>query len=377
MSIEAMHECLAHFPGAALELSSDGVVQASNGHLDALVGQDLPGQPLAEVLEESSLAKWQRILSEPERLSPACTWELGLRTPTSLELRTFLAIWGGPEPDARLWLLEYSPDPKLELLYGELSALHTELASAQRTLARERNRLAHALEQAEAAVRARDQVLAIVSHDLRNPLSTILMAAGVLEMPIPEEQKARQIEIIHGTAARMNRLIEDLLDVSAIEAGQFRIEKVRVPLAPLLRESCNAFALQAAQSQQELQCQVAADLPEIRGDAGRLQQALANLLGNALKFTPPGGWIRLEARQSEREIVVSVEDSGPGIPEQELPHIFDRFWQARRSRHGGAGLGLAITKGIIDGHGGRIWVESEPGEGTKVSFALPLGEGAE
>jgi signal transduction histidine kinase len=370
MTTEPIHGCLDRFPGVALELSAEGIVRSSNSRLDALVGREVVGVPLAELLDSSSQSKWERILSEPERLNPACTWELVLATPGSLELRTFLAIWAGREPAPVLWLLEYSVDPKLERLYGELSELHRELVEAQRELGRERSRLAHALESSEAAVRTRDDVLAIVSHDLRNPLGTITMAAGLLELPIAEERKSEQIGVIKRAAEGMNRLIADLLDVSAVESGRFQVELEPVPIEPLLREACRMLDEHAAKKEQRLDCELAPELPVVRGDRHRILQVLTNLVGNAIKFTPEKGRITVRAEPEPNGVVVSVEDTGPGISDADLPHIFDRFWHIGRSRRGGAGLGLAIAKGIVEAHAGRIWVTSRPGHGSTFSFAL-------
>jgi signal transduction histidine kinase len=374
VSTETLHACLRRFPGAALEVSADGVVRASNGHLDALVGRDLAGVALAEVLDSSSQEKWRRILTEAERASPACTWELVVATPGSLELRTFLAVWSAAEPGATLWLLEYSLDPRLELLYGELSELHRELVDSQRKLSRERNRLARALEKAEAAVRTRDEILAVVSHDLRNPVSTIGLAVELLEMPLPEATKAEQIAIIRRAAAGMNRLIGDLLDVSAIEAGRLTVELEPLPLAPVLEEACRMLAGQAAEKRLRLECRAAPGVPDVRGDRDRLLQVLSNLVGNAIKFTPEEGTVSVRAAPGAGEAVVSVQDTGPGIPEADLPLVFDRFWHTSRSRRGGAGLGLAIARGIVEAHGGRIWAESVPGQGATFSFALPAAD---
>jgi signal transduction histidine kinase len=372
VNADTLHACPLHFPGAALELSADGLVLASNGHLDALAGRDRVGLPLADVLDATSRPKRQRLLSEADSVNPACTWELVLTTPTSLELRTFLAVWARAESATVLWLLEYSVDPKLELLYGELSDLNRDLTDAQRKLSRDKTRLARALEKANSAIRTRDEILAIVSHDLRNPVSTIAMAASLLEMPIPEEKKAEQVRVIQRAAAGMNRLISDLLDVSAIEAGRFTIEPTPLSLSPLLREACRMFERQAAQRHQQLEFLIPEDLPRVYADRDRILQVLSNLVGNAIKFTPDGCAIRVRATRGDAELVVSVEDTGPGIPEADVLHIFDRFWRARRSKRGGAGLGLDIARGIVEAHGGRIRVESAPGRGSIFSFTLPL-----
>jgi signal transduction histidine kinase len=371
-----MHACLRRFPGAALELGADGVVRASNGHLDALIGRDLTGVTFSEVIDSSSQAKWRRILSAEERANPACTWELAVATPTSLEVRTFLVVWGAEsdEDETLLWLLEFSADPKMEALYQELTGLHRDLVEAQRNLSRERGRLARALKKARAAVRTRDEVLAIVSHDLRNPVSVISMSASILEMPIPEDQKARSLAAIKRSAATMNRLIADLLDASALESGKFSVEPAPLAIGPVLEEACEQFSADAREKRQHLDCHASGELPLVSADRERVLQVLSNLIGNAIKFTPDGGRITLtaECQDAENEVLVSVRDTGAGIEPADLPNIFESFWRTSRNRRGGAGLGLAISKGIVEAHGGRIDAESRPGHGSTFSFTLPV-----
>jgi signal transduction histidine kinase len=363
---------LQHFPGIALELSAEGRVLASNGHLEAQIGSELIGRELSTVLDESSQQKWRQLLANRQQSTQARPWELVLKTPQTLELRTFLTVWSGPDANSTLWLLEHKPDPRLERLYKELSDLHSELTNAQRELSRERNRLARALKEAEAAIQTRDNVLAIISHELRNPLNTIGMTTSFLELPLPEEEKTIQLQVIQRAIGRMSRLLNDLLDVSAIESGRLRLEKSPLRLPPLLREVCASFQNEAAQKALDLSCTLLADFPLIQGDRGRLMQALANLVSNAIKFTPPNGRICVSAHRGEGEVIISVEDTGAGIPAADLPHIFERFWHAHRSKQGGTGLGLAITKGIIEAHGGRIWVESKASAGTTMEFSLPF-----
>lgn len=373
MTTATFHSCLARFPGAALEMSRDGVVRGSNGLLDRLVGRDLTGVPFAEVLDSSSQERWRRILAEEARRDPARTWELVVVAPNAFHLRNFLALWSDPAPDATLWLLEYEAEPRLERLYEQLADLNGELVEAQRSLRRERNRLARALERAESAIRSRDDVLAVVSHDLRNPVNTIVMAAGLLETPITDEEKLKHVEIVKRAADRMDRLIADLLDVSAIESGRFRVETEPLSLNELLDEACRMFADEAAERGQRLQCDGTETAVTVDGDRDRLLQVLSNLIGNAIKFTPEGGRVTLMASQTDDTATISVRDSGPGIPPDDLPHIFDRFWHGKRAHRSGAGLGLAIAKGIVEAHGGTIRVESEAGEGTLFTFTLPEG----
>lgn len=379
MSAAPLHDCLRRFPGAALEVAVDGVVRASNGHLDALVGRGVAGERFAGLLDDSSQGKWRRIQAARHDGISACTWELVFTTPVTLELRKFLAVWGTGGDEPVLWLLEFSVDTSIEKLYSELSDLHGELVEAQRTLGREKNRLAHALEEAEQAVRTRDELMAVVSHDLRNPLNTIVMAAGALELDLPPSARAEQVSIIKRASENMTRLIADLLDVSAIESGRFRVDPEVVELEELLQEAVALLGGHARQKGVRLTCEVASGVPPARADRHRLMQVLGNLVGNAVKFTPRHGRITVSAQagqaRTEGMVVVSVTDTGPGIEPAHLPHIFDRFWHTRSKRGGGAGLGLAISRGIVEAHGGALWASSEPGAGACFQFTLPVAAG--
>jgi PAS domain S-box-containing protein len=224
---------------------------------------------------------------------------------------------------------------------------------------------------AERAIKLRDEVLAIVAHDLRDPVHTIAMtASNMLEIPLPQDQRVRQLVAMKRAAKRMDRLISDLLDVSRMEAGTFAIRPAAVPIPALFEESLESAEVLAAPGEVTLTSECDAGLPPALGDRDRLVQVLSNLIGNAIKFTPRGGKVVLHACSTEGGVQLSVADSGAGIPAEELPYIFDRFWQAERASRLGAGLGLAIAKGIVDAHGGRIWAESAPGSGTTIRFTL-------
>ena len=231
-----------------------------------------------------------------------------------------------------------------------------------------------ARERAEAAIRTREEVLAIVSHDLRNPLNTISMGAAALaDFASDEASRAKYIQMVQRAIQRMNRLIEDLMDVVRLEGGQkLALDPRPLDLAPLLTEMCESFRAQAAPRNQTLVCETAPGLPPVLADRDRLAQVLTNLVGNALKFTPEGGRISLRAEEAEDSVRITVEDTGPGIAPDDLPRIFDPYWQAGRTARLGAGLGLTIAKGIVEGHGGSITVMSKPGEGTTFTFTLPI-----
>ena len=227
-----------------------------------------------------------------------------------------------------------------------------------------------AKEKAEAAVRVRDETLGIVSHDLRNPLTTIALSADLLAGAPPEEQP-ELIETIRTSARRMERLIQDLLDVARVEAGGLTVAPVLIEPEPLVREVCAAHEALAEQKRQRLTCDVRGPLPHVCGDRDRLAQVLGNLLGNAVKFTPERGAIQVEVRPREREVYFTVRDSGPGIPEADLKNVFTPYWQAKKTAHMGAGLGLAIVRGIVEAHGGRVWAENPPGGGAMFTFTVP------
>jgi PAS domain S-box-containing protein len=223
------------------------------------------------------------------------------------------------------------------------------------------------------ATQLRDQVLGVVAHDLRNPLSTILLRATALRRSgaKPERRSQKTGEAIHQAAARMNRLIQDLLDVALMESGQLTIERASLSVRALIAEAVEMQRPLASASSLELRIDVDRDVPDVWGDRDRLLQVFENLIGNAIKFTDAGGRITVSAASSDREIVFSVADTGRGIASEDLLHVFDRFWQATKAGRQGAGLGLPITKGIVEAHGGRIWVESTPGRGTTFSLTIP------
>ena len=223
------------------------------------------------------------------------------------------------------------------------------------------------------ATQLRDQVLGVVAHDLRNPLSTILMQASALKRhgPEPERRSQKPTEVIQRAAKRMNRLIQDLLDVALMEAGQLTIERARLSASGLIVEAVDMQRPLASSSSLELRVEVDPDVPEVWGDRDRLLQVFENLIGNAIKFTKAGGRITVGAASRDDEVVFWVADTGSGIASENLPRVFDRFWQATKAGRQGAGLGLPITKGIVEAHGGRIWVESTAGSGSTFFFTIP------
>ena len=238
------------------------------------------------------------------------------------------------------------------------------------------------LAEAQESVRAREDLLAIVSHDLRNPLGVVLASSALLlksslppEPPGKEGRARRQVEAIERAGNRMNRLIRDLLDFAAIQAGHLSVSSHPREVGTLLREVLDALEpLAAAKS-----IKLVDGSPENSGlhiscDHDRVIQLFSNVVGNAVKFTPEGGTVILRAEPDDAMVRFSVADDGPGIAIEELPYVFDRYYQARRRNRDGIGLGLSIARGIVEAHGGRIWVESPTaarGGGTTFFFTLP------
>lgn len=234
------------------------------------------------------------------------------------------------------------------------------------------------LRRAEESVRSRDEVLSIVSHDLRNPVSTVLMSAALLNDPgiaLAEPQVKQQLGVIERAARRMNAMIRDLHDVARIEGGRFKVACRCEDAAAMASETLESFRVQAEAKSLRLEYRVAGELPRVLADRDRIVQALANYINNAIKFTPEGGSITLTGeRTAEGGVRYTVSDTGPGIPQAEIDRVFDRFWQAKRTAHQGSGLGLAIVKGIALAHKGRVGVESGA-EGSSFWLELPPAKG--
>lgn len=219
----------------------------------------------------------------------------------------------------------------------------------------------------------RDDVLGIVAHDLRSPLNSILIASDILRAAEPSagNRSDELAEVILRSALRMDGLIQDLLDIARMEAGHLSIEAERLSAVRIVTDAVGAEHVLAASDRIDLRVDVADTLPEVWADRDRLLQVFDNLIGNALKFTPRGGRVTVGATLRDDEVMFWVADSGPGIAAADLQHLFDRFWQARKTGRRGAGLGLPIAKGIVEAHGGSIWAESTPNRGSTFYCTIP------
>ena len=230
--------------------------------------------------------------------------------------------------------------------------------------------------EAREAVLAREDLLAIVSHDLRNPLGVVLASSALLlksSLPPDKDERARrQVEAIQRAGNRMNRLIRDLLDFASIQGGRLSVNLRPHDAAAVVAAVTEALEPLAVAKQLRLVSEADAEL-RVSCDHDRVVQLFSNLVGNAIKFTPEGGCITVRATKDGADVRFAVTDTGPGIPTVEMPHLFDRYYQAQRRNREGIGLGLSIARGIVEAHGGRIWVESEEGRGSTFYFTLPGG----
>ena len=300
----------------------------------------------------------------PFALAPEFVARLLPAVATRWHVVQVLPLGAAPEPSGVLYLATapgraFGPE-EAELLRTVGEALGPELV----------RRIAH--EQLQASVRGREEALAVVAHDLRNPLHAITVGVSMLLPRINEPTLRRPVERIQRSAQRMERLLQDLLDIHAIEGGRFTVSTGEMSPTALILTALESQQSLAGQTSVIIATDVAPELPPVEADEERILQVLENLIGNALKFTPPGGVVTVGATHASEagSALFFVRDTGPGIARDHLPRVFDRFFQVQSSDRRGSGLGLAICKAIVEAHGGRIWVESAPGKGACFFFTL-------
>jgi signal transduction histidine kinase len=267
-----------------------------------------------------------------------------------------------------------------------VSAAAGSLRSAYRRAGEERAAAVAAAEQlacekarAERAVDVRDQVLAVVSHDLKNPLATIGVTADLLERRCDRlaPELSRHARTIRQNVLGANRLIGDLLDAASIEAGRLSLHLRPATAGDIARDAVDRIRPLAEAAGLVVNLELPGPPVEVACDRDRVLQVFSNLIGNAVKATPSDGTIGVALEAAPGEIRFTVSDTGCGIDPEELPHLFDRFRRGRSAQYQGSGLGLAIARGIVEAHGGTIGVDSAPGRGTRFSFTLPLTAGSQ
>lgn len=249
----------------------------------------------------------------------------------------------------------------------ELTKVNNELVNLHRDLAKRNQELADANE-------LKNRLLGMAAHDLRSPLGVIVGYAQLLELDdIPEQRAA--VREIKGTSAFMLGLVTDLLDLTAMESGRLTLRREPTTVSELLERSVATNGVLAARKNIAVRLQPADSAPTANVDRAKIEQVLNNLIGNAVKFADSGTCVEVRLRGGESEVTIEVRDRGPGIPEDELPGLFTPFATGKARGTAGetsTGLGLAIVRRIIEGHGGRVWVESKLGIGSTFAFTLPL-----
>jgi signal transduction histidine kinase len=353
---------------------------AHPGAGDALAGGPVPW---------CALTRWDSLLSSGEPIYGSVqtfpTHERmalerqGIRSLAVIPVREGVHCWGGLRlVDCRTerdWsAIELDALRIVAAAFG--AALHRRRVDEALRLSEARAiRLVRKRAAAERAARVREEILAMVAHDLRNPLNTLHMGCSLLlDVTTTAEQpvERKQLKMMHRAGQRMKRLIQDLLDARRIAHGRLTVQRQPDVMTVILDDAVELLRPLAEAEGIHLVHEPGDESPTVFVDPARIYQVLSNLVGNAIKFTPRGGRITLSARPNGREVRVAVIDTGPGIAPDQLPHIFCRFWQGQRSDTRGIGLGLAIAKGIVEAHGGRIWVESRLGEGSQFYFTVPL-----
>jgi signal transduction histidine kinase len=216
------------------------------------------------------------------------------------------------------------------------------------------------------------RVLGVVAHDLRNPLNLLITTTDLmLEEDLDRGRRKELVEVALRAGRQMNRLIGDLLDTVRLQSGKVPLDLETLAVNTIFRQADETFRPEAEKRQIHLDVIWPGDSIAVRADSLRVSQIVGNIVGNAIKFTPSDGTVTLKAAPENERIVIQVIDTGPGIAPADIEHLFDNFWQARNSDNRGVGLGLAIAKGVVEAHGGRIWCESHVGAGTTFSFTLP------
>jgi signal transduction histidine kinase len=383
--------------GLAVVCGRDGVVRRVLRDDLGVVG-DVVGERLTTIVDQSSQEKTRRFLAEAVTTGAAFDWELGVPDDRSVRLLHFAA--SVTEPDSvvvvgaqsrsavvRYYdeLMEVNSEQARSLraalkastsgerdadVYEKMMLLNSELATLHRELTKKNLEL-------ERANQLKNQFLGMAAHDLRNPIGAIRSFSMLLldrELTISAEQQRALLERIEASSKFMLALIDDLLDLSAIESGQLQINAHELDIAQLVRRNVELNRLLAKEKQIAVALEIAANVPRVLADGLKVEQILNNLLSNAVKFSAPGTVVQVRIHPGDGGVWISVADEGPGIPPDEIATVFKPFQRGTARGTAGersTGLGLAIVKRLVDGHGGRLTCESEVGKGTTFSVWLP------
>lgn len=342
---ERLKALLEHSQGVVYVLDGEGLIRYVSASVRPVLGYDPEGY------KRAPLRALDFVHPEDRGLAEALFREL-LRHPGEVRTGEFRVLHAdGIAIPVEAWGRNLLADPRVQGVVVDLHDLRPRLE----------------------AERLKGEFIAAVSHELRTPLAVISGLAELLKGEVPEEAQ-ESVELILEAAFRLKTMVDNLLDTSRLEAGRFEVSRRPVNLRPLLQDLARSFQGVARLSGVEFQVALE-ELPLLEADPDRVVQVAGNLLSNAFKFTPPGGRVYLRARQEGDKVVLEVEDTGPGIPKEELPKLFQRYARAKNAQTrgvSGTGLGLFISKHIVEAHGGRIEVESEEGKGSLFRVILPV-----
>jgi PAS domain S-box-containing protein len=343
-----LQSILEHAPAAIWIKDNEGRIVVANQRLAEALGH-----PFERIIGRRSEELLPAAIAEEHRQHD----EIVMRENRALEVEEV-----APSPDGdRTFLAIKFPIPHDPPLVG---AIATEIT--------ERKKMEDEL---RVAVRMREDLLAVVSHDLRNPLGTIMLSASMLQQAAQLDPRSRRhVEMIHRSSIRMETLIDDLLDSANIRAGRLTLEVKREPLDVVLAEAVELQHPIAEEKGVTLLRKDGVTSLDIMCDRSRVLQVFSNMIGNAIKFCRSGDRITVATARDGDFIRFSVADTGPGIKPDALAFLFDAYWSGPQDARHGSGLGLFISRGIVEGHGGRIWVESTPGEGATFYFTLPIAK---
>ena len=365
--------CFAGFPGAVLHLSPGGRVIESNGHLERELGKPVVGERFSEILDaESCGEKWNRVLAAASSTGAPSMCELVLaKGETMLEPKTFSVLWDAES--SFIWLVQHPSDRRMDNVRQQVTEVNSELASAQRGLVRERERLAHSLADTERSNRALDEFAHAISRDLKAPLRSVANYARWIEEDLGGQltgEPLTHMELLRTQVERMLAMISAVLEYS--RSGHTQMPPEVVDTKAIVEE---VIALLDPPSSMTIE--VAPSMPTFTAEAAPLRQVLLNLIGNAIKHSRrPDTRVCVSARDLGYAYEFEVRDNGPGIPVRTQDKIWMLFHTLRpRAASDGAddgiGVGLAIVRRLVEMQGGTAWVESEEGKGGTFHFLWP------
>ena len=361
------------------------------------------GKMLFTIVDPSDLDKILNFFLELQREKTAFGWEINVATEKGAETFTFI----GGIFENQIGIAASTTKDGAEFLFNEITRINNEQTNIIRTLSKEKeknkatqqeppvsyyeelSRLNNDLVNVQREIskknreldelnKLKNQFLGIAAHDLRNPLAIIMSYSDFLLEDLETFMSADQKKMLYNiqnSSEFMLRLLEDLLDINAIESGKLNLDIKKVDLLALVQKNVNLNAIIASKKNISIQLEAEKSIPAVEIDTNKIEQVLNNLINNAIKFSLPERMIKVRISRDVNEVCVSVTDQGPGIPENELEKLFIPFQKTSVKASGGeksTGLGLSIVRNIIQGHGGKVWVKSNVGEGSTFSFSIPL-----